>query len=71
MNAASHGSAQVQEGLRELLAIWQDSRQGWDDDARNYFEQHYFQPLSAEIAMALLAMGELGRILDCVERECR
>jgi hypothetical protein len=69
MNVA--GSAgNLNEAVKELLAAWDATRAYWRDAKAVEFGERYIDSLPVDIAKALVAMGDIDKILKKIRTAC-
>jgi hypothetical protein len=66
----STGWIALNDGLKNLRVLWDDTKAEWDDAVRLDFEEHHWAPLEVQIVATLRAMDRLGPILARAQREC-
>jgi hypothetical protein len=59
-----HGS------LKDLRALWEETKTVWNDAVRQDFEKNFWEPLEARVLAAIRAMERLAPVLDKAHLEC-
>ena len=57
-------------GMKDLLALWNNTKTVWTDANAEKFEQSFFVPLEMDIRTAASAMDQMAVLLMSVRREC-
>lgn len=63
------GAGKLQHDLKDLLAHWEGTREGWDDAVRRDFEERRIVPLRRAVEGAVRGMDELRSVLQRMARE--
>ena len=66
----SGGWTELNSARKTLRERWQEVLPAWDDAVRRDFEEHYYQPLEAQVQATLRAMDRLAPILRKARQEC-
>lgn len=64
------GSAQLRDAFDELLALWGEVSENWNDTVSRKFCQQHLEPLSPLMKLALEAASRTTQIVDSMHREC-
>lgn len=66
----SAGQAKLKDAYKALMAQWERSLEGWDDQRRDGFRQRYIEELGSRLEAAMGAIGRLGEAYAQARREC-
>ena len=55
---------------KELSREWEATKEAWMDEKRVEFEEHYIDPLRAQVRAAVSTLGELDKLLRKVRSDC-
>jgi hypothetical protein len=66
----STGSIELNDALKTMRLLWEETKAGWDDPVSREFEERYWRPLENQVVATLRAMDRLGPILARAQREC-
>ena len=61
---------ELNNGLKALRRVWQDTREQWKDAVGRDFESRRWTPLETQVGAAVRAMDVLAPILAAARREC-
>jgi hypothetical protein len=64
------GWTELNNALKDLRVLWQETRADWDDPVSQDFEEHTWTPLENQVVSALRAMDRLAPILAKAQRDC-
>ena len=64
------GWTELNNSLKDLRVLWEQTKEGWDDPVSRDFEETYWTALETQVVSALRAMDRLGPILAKAQREC-
>lgn len=63
-----NGSAQLREAEEMLERAWAGSENGWNDIVRERFEAERLEPLRKLLEQSLVAIQQLGDVLNSARR---
>lgn len=63
------GAARLELAYRNLLGVWEDVHEQWDDEAAAAFEQKTLVPLEPRVKRALETIKHLSGVLGTAERD--
>ncbi|MEM6330407.1 MAG: hypothetical protein AAF790_09170 [Planctomycetota bacterium] len=63
------GSGRIRHGMEELLRVWEDSADGWDDAVRQRFFEERIEPVLPIVKNALDAIGRMRLLLGEAQRD--
>ena len=69
MNVAG-AAGNLNEAMKELLAVWDHTRGYWRDAKAAEFGDKYIDALPVDIAKALSAMGDIEKTLKKIRNAC-
>ncbi|MBA4028597.1 MAG: hypothetical protein C0475_05600 [Planctomyces sp.] len=64
------GQAKLKDAHKALMAQWERSLEGWDDQRRADFHGRYIEELDARLRAAMGAIGRLSEAFAQARREC-
>ena len=64
-------SMELNGGLKDLRAMWESTKDVWNDQVRLAFEQQHFIPLERSVLSTLRAIERLTPIMEKCQHECR
>lgn len=64
------GRTKLKQSYENLMLRWEDTRAGWDDEARRAFEKEHIEPLEPEMQGTMRAIDRLSAVLSRMEQEC-
>ncbi len=64
------GAARLTDALEQLEVSWEQTKQSWNDEAQQRFEEEHLEPIAPAIRQTLDALNRLGDVLARVERGC-
>ncbi len=57
-------------GMKDLAAIWANTKVHWNDGNSDQFEEAVLKPLEQDIRVATSAMDQMAVLLTTIKREC-
>ncbi len=63
------GSGRIRHGMEELLRVWEESADGWDDAVRQRFFEERIEPILPIVKNALDAVGRMQHLLGEAQRD--
>ena len=69
MNLSS-SSMELNGSLKDLRALWEKTKEVWNDPVRQAFEDQHYVPLELSVLAAIRAIERLAPILEKVQHEC-
>jgi hypothetical protein len=69
MNLSS-SSMELNGSLKDLRALWEKTKEVWNDPVRQSFEDQHYVPLELSVLAAIRAIERLAPILEKVQHEC-
>lgn len=67
----STAMAQLHSALKDLRAVWQETKTEWKDAVQRDFETNHWDPLESQVMAALREMDRLSVTLFRVEQDTR
>jgi hypothetical protein len=64
------GRTKLLEAYKTLLVRWEETRDGWGDQAGQEFEAEYWEPIGPQVQAALRAIDRLAAVLSQMRHEC-
>jgi hypothetical protein len=64
------GWTELNNSLKDLRLLWEETKGNWDDPVSRDFEEHYWASLENQVVAALRAMDRLAPILAKAQRDC-
>ena len=64
------GWTELNNSLKDLRLLWEETKGNWDDPVSREFEEHYWLSLENQVVAALRAMDRLAPILAKAQRDC-
>jgi hypothetical protein len=64
------GWVELNDALKKMRQLWDETKQDWNDPASRDFEEHGWQPLEAHVVAALRAIDRLAPVLARAQRDC-
>ncbi|MEQ8208703.1 MAG: hypothetical protein RH917_02630 [Lacipirellulaceae bacterium] len=64
------GSAQLRDAFDELLALWNEVSENWNDAVSRKFCEQHLEPLSPLVKLSLEASSRTTQIVASMHREC-
>jgi hypothetical protein len=65
------GWVELNDALKNLRALFEETREVWDDGVARDFEEKFWQPLDSQAKAALQAIDRLAPVLARARRECK
>ena len=66
----STGWIELNDALKKMRLLWEETKAGWDDPVSREFEERYWLSLENQVVATLRAMDRLGPVLARAQREC-
>jgi len=63
------GTGRIRHGLEEVLRIWEESAEDWDDSVRQKFFEDRIEPILPIVKNALDAIGRMQTLLGQAQRD--
>lgn len=72
MNPGNLQSAngRLQDALEALLLAWENTREKWNDQQAQAFEDEHVKPLSAQVGIVCPSISHMAQLLGRAGREC-
>ena len=64
------GAAHLRDATEELQSAWQQTTEDWNDPVSRKFCQRYLDPIGPSMKMSLDAIGQMGQMIQQMQREC-
>ena len=66
-----HSSAiRLKSAMKTLQLKWDQTRESWDDQVSQEFEEQHILPLETQVQAVLIGIDELGEVLRQALQEC-
>jgi hypothetical protein len=69
MNLSS-SSMELSGGLKDLRAMWENTKDVWNDPVRIAFEEQHYVPLEHSVLGTIRAIERLSPIMERCRQEC-
>jgi len=66
----NHSKGRLVGLSRELLRVWQDTRESWRDEKAREFDSVYMQPMFDAVDHASAAIDDLDKVLQRLRQDC-
>ena len=63
-------AGRMQEALEDLRIGWQLTRESWQDQQAELFEEKYLQKINEELAALFPALGQITQTFGMASRDC-
>ncbi|HEV3119968.1 MAG TPA: hypothetical protein VGY58_23105 [Gemmataceae bacterium] len=66
----SSSSMELNGGLKDLRALWETTKDVWNDPVRIVFEEQHYVPLEHSVLGAIRAIERLAPVMEKCQHEC-
>jgi len=63
-------AGRMQEALEDLHVAWQLTRESWQDQQAELFEEKYLRKINEELAVVFPAIGQIAQTFGTASRDC-
>lgn len=63
-------AGRLQDALDQLLVVWEQTRDQWQDENSRHIEEELLAPLAQQVKASIPIIGQMSQALQQAAREC-